>query len=88
MWAFGVVIWEIATMGSRDPYYDYATSKKIFKEFSMGVDGLTIELYVGSGGQLVFPESCLSEWVELVTKKCWVLKPKERPSFSTIVASY
>ncbi|XP_033740616.1 ALK tyrosine kinase receptor-like isoform X2 [Pecten maximus] len=69
VWAFGVVLWEVFTMGFVP--YPGKTNAEVMK-------------YVLGHGRLNQPPLCSGELYELM-KKCWKSKPKDRPSFVSIV---
>ncbi|XP_069132980.1 uncharacterized protein [Argopecten irradians] len=69
VWAFGVVLWEVFTMGFVP--YPGKTNAEVMK-------------YVLGHGRLNQPPLCSGELYELM-KICWKSKPKERPSFVSIV---
>ncbi|XP_070537328.1 uncharacterized protein [Ptychodera flava] len=70
VWSFGVVMWEIMSLGDRP--YSAGLSRRI-KSFLEG------------GGRLKKPNEC-SDRVYLVMKKCWDLDQNNRPHFITLVA--
>ncbi|XP_060071650.1 tyrosine-protein kinase receptor-like [Ylistrum balloti] len=71
VWAFGVVLWEVFTMGFVP--YPGKTNAEVMK-------------YVLGNGRLNQPPLCSGELYELMMK-CWKTKPKERPSFVSIAES-
>ncbi|CAO4370135.1 unnamed protein product [Caenorhabditis nigoni] len=68
VWAFGVLLWEIATLGGF-PYNNIA-DKDLLVQLT---DGMRLEQ----------PAKC-SEEMYVMMKSCWNLKPEERPSFLSI----
>lgn len=69
VWAFGIVLWEIASLGSV-PY--------------SSVDNYHIVHFVNNGGRLTKPESCNNESYELMLG-CWKHNPSDRPSFKELM---
>ncbi|XP_028415315.1 uncharacterized protein LOC114538353 isoform X3 [Dendronephthya gigantea] len=68
VWAFGVVLWEICTLGE----VPYSTvSDRDLKDFLL------------SGKRMEKVESCTDEIYEIMLK-CWNHLPEERPSFSEL----
>ncbi|NP_001082223.1 tyrosine-protein kinase receptor TYRO3 precursor [Xenopus laevis] len=65
VWAFGVTLWEIATLG-QTPY--------------AGVENSEIYSYLIAGNRLKQPLDCLDELYEMMCQ-CWITEPKRRPSF-------
>lgn len=65
MWAFGVVLWEIGTLG-RFPY--------------QGIDNSGILPFLLDGGRLQKPDNC-SDKLYQVMLSCWEENPLKRPSF-------
>ncbi|XP_070574840.1 tyrosine-protein kinase receptor Tie-1-like [Ptychodera flava] len=68
VWSYGVVLWEIATLGAT-PYSDF-TSTEVVKK-------------VRKGYRLQKPRHCSDELFQ-VMRECWNLYPESRPSFSDI----
>lgn len=68
IWAFGVVLWELATYG-KTPY--------------PGVDIYSVLEKVNSGYRMPRPEGCPAEVYKLM-RECWQQKPEDRPSFKDI----
>uniref|UniRef100_A0A3B4ANR2 receptor protein-tyrosine kinase n=1 Tax=Periophthalmus magnuspinnatus TaxID=409849 RepID=A0A3B4ANR2_9GOBI len=68
VWSFGVTIWEIATRG-QTPY--------------PGVENSEIYDYLRQGNRLKQPPDCLDSIYTLMFS-CWLLSPKDRPSFETL----
>jgi len=66
VWAFGVILWEIFTLGQQ-PYPGR-------------VDNMDVCAFVQAGGQLEVPEKA-PEAVRKVMLKCWSYNPEERPAF-------
>lgn len=68
VWSFGVTMWEIATRG-QTPY--------------PGVENSEIYDYLCQGNRLRHPSNCLDS-VYMVMFSCWLLSPKDRPSFKIL----
>uniref|UniRef100_A0A1A8GMJ9 receptor protein-tyrosine kinase n=1 Tax=Nothobranchius korthausae TaxID=1143690 RepID=A0A1A8GMJ9_9TELE len=68
VWSFGVTMWEIATRG-QTPY--------------PGVENSEIYDYLRQGNRLKQPPDCLDSVYALMFS-CWLLSPKDRPSFETL----
>lgn len=68
VWAFGVVLWELATYG-KAPY--------------PGVDIYSVLEKINSGYRMPRPEGCPAEVYKLM-RECWQQKPDDRPSFRQI----
>ncbi|XP_055601221.1 platelet-derived growth factor receptor alpha [Uranotaenia lowii] len=68
VWAFGIVLWEIGTLGG----YPYPT-----------VSNHELLGFLLAGKRLERPENCTAELYNLMLK-CWRTNPDERPSFSQI----
>ncbi|XP_072049532.1 uncharacterized protein [Amphiura filiformis] len=68
VWSFGVVCWELVTMGSY-PYGGYK-SKQVIK-------------MVVQGSRLERPEHCSTELYVVMTA-CWQAKPAKRPGFTNL----
>lgn len=73
VWSFGVVLWEIGTLGAFP--YDSISNDCILEYL---LYSLKREI------RLMRPEICTDELYSLMLK-CWSLKPEERPSFQQIV---
>lgn len=69
IWSFGVLIWEIVTLGST-PY--------------PGISAATVMKKVRDGYRLDKPEHCRRELYNIMYY-CWDEDPKERPSFDELV---
>lgn len=69
VWAFGIVLWEIGTLGG----FPYPT-----------VSNEHLKDYLASGQRLERPENCSEQLYELMLH-CWAENPKNRPRFSEIV---
>lgn len=69
VWAFGVVLWEIGTLG-KFPYE--------------GMDNTALLSFLMSGGRLKKPENC-SEKLYGVMQRCWAENPLERPAFADLI---
>ncbi|KAJ9583818.1 hypothetical protein L9F63_021821, partial [Diploptera punctata] len=65
VWAFGVLIWEIMTLGQQ-PY--------------PAMTNLEVLHYVRNGGRLGQPNNCPEELYQLMLK-CWNYNPEIRPTF-------
>ncbi|CAI2347706.1 unnamed protein product [Caenorhabditis sp. 36 PRJEB53466] len=70
VWAFGVLLWEIATLGGF-PYNNVA-DKDILSQLT---DGMRLEQ----------PPKCSDE-MYILMKSCWNLKSEDRPSFLSILS--
>lgn len=71
VWSFGIVLWEIATLGG-EPYHN-------IKEYSK------VNEFVGKrGGHLKKPGNVSKPLFE-VMERCWVKTPNNRPSFKDLV---
>lgn len=68
VWAFGVVLWEIGTLGS-SPY--------------PGIDNKELLQFLKAGGRLKKPDIC-SEKHYNVMWTCWLENPQDRPSFAKL----
>ncbi|KAM6933351.1 tyrosine-protein kinase receptor UFO [Xenentodon cancila] len=68
VWSFGVTMWEIATRG-QTPY--------------PGVENSEIYDYLRQGNRLKQPPDCL-DCIYGLMFSCWLLSPKDRPSFETL----
>lgn len=68
MWAYGVVLWEIGTLGASP--YPALSNHELVKFLKMG-------------GRLEKPEICTEQIYELMLK-CWSESCDERPSFEEI----
>uniref|UniRef100_A0A674P4H6 receptor protein-tyrosine kinase n=1 Tax=Takifugu rubripes TaxID=31033 RepID=A0A674P4H6_TAKRU len=68
VWSFGVTMWEIATRG-QTPY--------------PGVENSEIYDYLRQGNRLKQPPDCL-DCIYALMFSCWLLSPKDRPSFETL----
>uniref|UniRef100_A0A8C5EK79 receptor protein-tyrosine kinase n=1 Tax=Gouania willdenowi TaxID=441366 RepID=A0A8C5EK79_GOUWI len=68
VWSFGVTMWEVATRG-QTPY--------------PGVENSEIYDYLRQGNRLKQPPDCLDSIYALMFS-CWLLSPKDRPSFETL----
>uniref|UniRef100_A0A3Q2R0G5 receptor protein-tyrosine kinase n=1 Tax=Fundulus heteroclitus TaxID=8078 RepID=A0A3Q2R0G5_FUNHE len=68
VWSFGVTMWEIATRG-QTPY--------------PGVENSEIYDYLRQGNRLKQPPDCL-DCIYSLMFSCWLLSPKDRPSFETL----
>nr|CAD7415822.1 unnamed protein product [Timema poppensis] len=65
MWAFGVLVWEIMTLGQQP--YPARTNLEVLH-------------YVRTGGRLGRPSNCPEELHQLMLK-CWSYNPESRPTF-------
>ncbi|XP_069588635.1 tyrosine-protein kinase receptor TYRO3 [Ranitomeya imitator] len=68
VWAFGVSLWEIVTLG-QTPY--------------AGIENSEIYSYLLAGNRLKQPPDCLDELYEMMCQ-CWITEPKRRPCFSDL----
>ncbi|XP_065842447.1 tyrosine-protein kinase receptor torso-like [Oscarella lobularis] len=68
VWSFGVVLWEIVTLGCFP--YPCMASKDLL-------------LHLRSGNRLECPENCSKELYELMSE-CWRSEPEMRPSFEKL----
>lgn len=71
VWAFGIVLWEIGTLGG----YPYPT-----------VSNHELLPFLHNGNRLERPENCSTEVYELMLN-CWKAEPDDRPSFKEILKS-
>lgn len=69
VWAFGIVLWEIASLGNV-PYPN--------------IDNNQIMHYVSNGGRLPKPDNCSKGFYELMLA-CWRHEPSNRPSFKELL---
>lgn len=69
VWAFGVVLWEIGTLG-RFPY--------------QGMDNHALLSFLLGGGRLKKPENCSDKLYDVMLT-CWAENPLQRPSFFDLV---
>ena len=72
VWSFGILTWEIVTIGSR-PYE--------------GKEPHEVKEYVINKGHLEIPEICHPILCENLLK-CWSYNPGDRPSFSTLHSNF
>ncbi|EDS28124.1 fibroblast growth factor receptor 3 [Culex quinquefasciatus] len=70
VWSFGVVLWEIMTMGAH-PFMAIDTWKQLLEDLQ-------------HGKRLERPGGC-SDDVYRIMKDCWELQPELRPTFSDLV---
>ncbi|XP_068110402.1 tyrosine-protein kinase receptor TYRO3 [Hyperolius riggenbachi] len=68
VWAFGVTLWEIVTLG-QTPY--------------AGIENSEIYSYLVAGNRLKQPPDCLDELYEMMCQ-CWITEPKRRPCFADL----
>ncbi|NWR74940.1 ROS1 kinase, partial [Centropus unirufus] len=68
VWAFGVLVWEILTLGEQ-PYPGFSNTEVLH--------------HVRSGGRLESPNNCSNDLCDLMTR-CWAQEPHNRPTFSYI----
>ncbi|XP_020610299.1 fibroblast growth factor receptor 2-like [Orbicella faveolata] len=71
VWSFGVVLWEIETLGKM-PY--------------SGLGGMEVVDFLKSGHRLKQPDGCPDKIYEIMMS-CWRPDPSKRPSFSELVTS-
>ena len=71
-WAFGVVLWEIYTLGKVDPY-DHMTDEDVIADAIRGQDRLILEK----------PDSCPQDVYDIM-QRCWVHEPSMRADFGEI----
>lgn len=69
VWSFGVVLWEIATLGA----FPYER-----------VHNTQLVPHLVAGNRLERPELCTNTMYDLM-KQCWASQPQERPSFRQLV---
>lgn len=69
VWAFGVVLWEIVTLGEQP--YQGLTNEQVLK-------------YVMRGGLQEAPEGCPADLFELMSL-CWKWNDRDRPNFTDII---
>ncbi|KAL3848066.1 hypothetical protein ACJMK2_018948 [Sinanodonta woodiana] len=70
VWAFGVTLWELMTMGQQ-PYGD--------------IDPFEMAAYLQEGYRIAQPMNCPDE-LFAVMACCWATNPDERPKFSQLLA--
>ncbi|KAK3605750.1 hypothetical protein CHS0354_033945 [Potamilus streckersoni] len=70
VWAFGVTLWELMTMGQQ-PYGD--------------IDSFEMAAYLQEGYRIAQPMNCPDE-LFAVMACCWAMNPDERPKFSQLLA--
>ncbi|XP_078660673.1 tyrosine kinase receptor Cad96Ca-like isoform X1 [Branchiostoma floridae x Branchiostoma belcheri] len=70
VWAFGIVLWELATLGGR-PY--------------PGMDMMQVQRELRRGYRMPKPRNCTEEMYVLM-RWCWERNPDRRPSFRQLVA--
>ncbi|XP_065841406.1 uncharacterized protein [Oscarella lobularis] len=68
VWSFGVVMWEICTLGSF-PYSSVSTKDLLS--------------HLRTGGRLERPDNCSEELYDMMSK-CWCTEPESRPAFSLL----
>lgn len=66
VWAFGVLMWEICTLGQQ-PY--------------QARSNMEVLTFVKAGGQLELPKQSPDRMNSLMIR-CWSYKPEERPTFA------
>ncbi|XP_044271416.1 mast/stem cell growth factor receptor Kit-like isoform X2 [Tribolium madens] len=71
VWSFGVVLWEIGTLGAF-PYENVQDSM--------------IQHFLQMGRRLERPEICTDELYSLM-KQCWATDPNQRPTFQELVSA-
>ncbi|XP_055543965.1 vascular endothelial growth factor receptor 1 [Wyeomyia smithii] len=71
VWAFGIVLWEIGTLGG----YPYPT-----------VSNHELLAFLHNGNRLERPEICTTELYQIMLR-CWQAEPENRPSFHQISKS-
>ena len=69
VWSFGVVVWEIFSMGGR-PY--------------TGISNKDLAAYLQNGNRLNAPDHCPDDIYRTILT-CWYKKPSERPTFGQLV---
>ncbi|XP_019635761.1 PREDICTED: mast/stem cell growth factor receptor Kit-like isoform X2 [Branchiostoma belcheri] len=70
VWAFGIVLWELATLGGR-PY--------------PGMDAMQVQRELKRGYRMPKPRNCTEEMYVLM-RWCWERNPDRRPTFRQLVA--
>ncbi|XP_065213912.1 integrin alpha-PS2-like [Planococcus citri] len=70
VWSYGIVLWEILTLGAT-PYPSLQNVDKLF-------------FTLRSGYRLEKPPNCSVETYSLI-QKCWSLLPEDRPTFTMII---
>ena len=73
VWSFGVLCWELLSQGD-DPYFLESSDKDV-------------RTIVIGGGNLERPDEC-SDSFWAIMGQCWEKSPKNRPSFTEIVAQF
>ncbi|XP_038050026.1 tyrosine-protein kinase RYK-like isoform X1 [Patiria miniata] len=71
VWAFGILIWELVTLG-QTPYAD--------------LDAFEMASYLKSGYRMPQPQNCPDELFSLMAC-CWALLPTDRPKFTQLCAA-
>ena len=71
-WAFGVVLWEIYTLGKVDPY-DNMTDEEVIADSIRGPDRMVLER----------PPTCPQDVYDIMLR-CWVHEPSMRADFGEI----
>lgn len=71
VWSFGVVLWEIVTLGEQ-PYQGYSNEK--------------VMAFIKCGGSPGRPENCPEDLFSVMSL-CWSWHPKARPTFGEIIDS-
>lgn len=69
VWSFGIVLWELVTLGSQ-PY--------------AGLDNYEVMPYLETSKRLPRPLRCPDDLYSIM-RSCWLPTPEERPSFSVLV---
>ena len=69
VWSFGIVLWELVTLGSQ-PY--------------AGLDNYEVMPYLETSKRLPRPLRCPDDLYSIM-RSCWLPTPEERPSFSILV---
>ncbi|XP_038056082.1 tyrosine kinase receptor Cad96Ca-like [Patiria miniata] len=72
VWSFGILIWEIVTLGAR-PYPHIMTSKDMVRQLRKGY-------------RMSKPTNCKKQLYSIM-RSCWHTNPKARPTFQDVVES-
>eukprot|EP00794_Sanderia_malayensis_P003131 gene3131-3599_t len=75
VWSFGVVVWEILTLG--DEPYSFISDSMSHQPVS------TLRQYLQEGGRLEKPDLCSDKAYDVI-KSCWAKDQLDRPTFSEL----
>ncbi|XP_072036330.1 tyrosine-protein kinase receptor Tie-1-like [Amphiura filiformis] len=71
VWAFGVVMWELFSKGSK-PYAHYTSTHATARDVQKGVLRLDC------------PKDCEKRWFDRIMSPCWNKNPSRRPDFNRL----